>query len=50
MEVGFIGRNLSPGPQWHKEYTAESKVEPRVLMIDYLQGGSLVGYLLSLVN
>lgn len=33
----------SPGPQWHKEYTPESKGKPRVLMIDYiLKEGSLV--------
>lgn len=35
-----VGRDTSPGLQWHKEYTPESKMNPRVLMIDYLQRGS----------
>ncbi|KAF8247742.1 hypothetical protein K440DRAFT_600870 [Wilcoxina mikolae CBS 423.85] len=32
-----IGRDRSPGLQWHREYTPETMKRPRCLMIDYVR-------------
>ncbi|CUS11241.1 unnamed protein product [Tuber aestivum] len=37
MPSKVAGRDRGPGLQWHKDYNAETKLKPRVLMIDYVR-------------